>query len=102
MDQADGKELLTVYNRTLITHNKLVFGFVGAYNIFKNILAKNSLMLGYHIDEKNSVYLRLWNSEFRKAQLDFKNWRSYFETITFNLISNYNANTKLGLEVLFT
>lgn len=56
---ADGKNNLTWYNRTVATQDKFTFGLLGAYGISSNVLVKNNLLVGYKIDDTTNAFLRL-------------------------------------------
>jgi hypothetical protein len=56
---AEGKTNATWYNRTIVTHDRLTFGILGAYCLTNNILVKNNVLLGYKVDDKSSAFLRL-------------------------------------------
>lgn len=57
--QAEGKTNATWYNRTIVTHDRLTFGILGAFSLTNNVLAKNNVLLGYKVDDKSSAFLRL-------------------------------------------
>ena len=57
--QAEGKVNATWYNRTVITHDRLTFGLLGALGLTSNVLVKNNVLLGYKVDDNTSAFLRL-------------------------------------------
>lgn len=89
---------VTLYNRTTVTHNKFTFGVVGAYEVARNLISKNSILLGYKVDDKTSVYLRAENG-FRKSPIALSDWKNYFDHFKFDAISSIDSETKVGLEV---
>lgn len=49
---------LVWYNRTLVTKGKFNAGILVTYDFFNHLVGKNSLLLGFNIDDRSSVYLR--------------------------------------------
>jgi hypothetical protein len=47
---ADGRNCYTWYNRTVVRHDKCVFGMLTAVGLTSQVLAKNNLLFGYNLD----------------------------------------------------
>ncbi len=61
----------TFYNRSILTSDKLILGFLGAFEMFgshHHLLLKNNLVLGYEPNQKTSLFLRMENIHYRKDQ----------------------------------
>jgi hypothetical protein len=98
---AENKKNLTWYNRTYVQHDKFTFGVLGAYSLSQNIISKNSLLFGYKVDDKTSVFLRADSEGFRKNAIGWKDCQSYFDNVKLDVFSNHNTSFKYGLEVVF-
>jgi hypothetical protein len=94
---SEGKSA-TWYNRTVVTHDKFTFGFVGAYSLFNHVLVKNNLLFGYKHDGDTSAYLRLLNDQYRKTGFNWADASGYFDSFKLDLISSFK-NWKYGIEV---
>jgi len=55
----DNKRNLTLYNRTVVTHDKFTFGLLAAYGITHNVLVKNNLLFGFKVNETTNASLRV-------------------------------------------
>ena len=95
---ADGNNSLTWYNRTVVTHDKLTFGLLGAYGLTSHVLVKNNILLGYKIDDKTNTYLRLENNGYRKTGFNWGDFGGYFDHLKLDVVSSFNG-WKWGLEV---
>lgn len=100
---SENRKNITWYNRSLIYHNKLTFGLLGAYSINQNYLLKNSLLVAYKPDDKASVFLRLENQGFRKSPIKWSNYKAYFDCIIFDYVRNFDdKNLKLAIDSNFS
>jgi hypothetical protein len=97
---ADGKNGLTWYNRTVITKEKFTFGLLGAYGITNNVLIKNNILLGFNIDDNTNTYLRLENNGYRKVGFNWGEFSGYFDHLKLDAVSTYRG-WKWGFEVAF-
>jgi hypothetical protein len=89
---ADNKRNLTLYNRTVVTHDKFTFGLLAAYGITHNVLVKNNLLFGYKINDTTNASLRVENNGYRKDNFDWANWKGYFDNIRVDAVSKYRDN----------
>lgn len=96
---ADGNNSLTWYNRTVVTHDKLTFGVLGAYGVTSNVLVKNNILLGYKIDDSTNTFLRLENNGYRKTGFNWGDLSGYFDVLKLDVVSSVNG-WKWGLQVL--
>lgn len=97
---ADGKNGLTWYNRTVVTKDKLTFGLLGAYGITNHVLVKNNLLFGYKIDDNTSTFIRLDSGDYRKAGFNWGDFSGYFNSLKLDAVSTFRG-WKWGFEVLF-
>jgi hypothetical protein len=49
---------ITWYHKTLVSTGRWKFGVIDTYNFSKDLLGKNSLLVGYDVDEQTSLFLR--------------------------------------------
>lgn len=73
---------------------------MAAYEISKNFVSKNNLLLGYKHDDKVSVYVRAESDGFRKGPIGLTAFDQYFDNVKLDLLYNHDKDTKVGLEVI--
>jgi len=54
----DNKRNFTLYNRTVVNHNKFTFGSLLVYGLTNNVLVKNNLLFGYKVNDNSDLFLR--------------------------------------------
>lgn len=96
---ADGRNNLTWYNRTVATQDKFTFGVLGAYGISSNVLVKNNLLVGYKLDDNTNAFLRLENNGFRKGGFNWADASGYFDHVKLDVVSSFRG-WKWGVEVI--
>jgi hypothetical protein len=86
----------------LSKYDKVSFGVLGAYSLTQNVISKNSLLLGYKVDDKTSVFLRADSEGFRKNPIGWTDCQAYFDNLKLDVVSNQSNNLKFGLEVSYS
>jgi hypothetical protein len=96
--KSDNEYNLTWYNRTVVTHDKLTFGLVGAYGLTSHVLVKNNLLFGYKVNDDTTSFLRAENNGYRKTGFNWGDASGYFDVLKLDVVSSFKG-WKWGFEV---
>lgn len=80
-----------------MTHEKFFFSSYGGYDVTNKHRLQNAILLGYNLDEDTYLSFRAENPNDKTY--DYKNWKTFYNTFTFNAIKKVNSSLKVGAEV---
>lgn len=85
---------LTLYNKTVLNYSEWKFSAFKAFNLNTKELNHAGVQVGW-TDNKVDFFLRLKSPKWDKFNL-----QSFLSTVTFDYIRKYDANNRLGLQVI--
>lgn len=80
---------------------KFKFGLLTTVNLCNKVLQKNNILLAYTHNKNNEAFIRLENDGFRKENPNWSDYKSLWDSLSFNYVSIVNPTTKVGFEVTF-
>lgn len=101
-DFASTSNTATWYNRTIVKHDKLTLGLLGALGLTSRTLVKNNLLLGYQLNDQHALFARAENDGYRATAFSWKDWAGYFDSLKFDWTYTHNSAIKIAAEVPFS
>lgn len=89
------------YHKLFFAHRRFRYGFISVVDLNRKVFQKNNLTLGYHANDKTSVYLRLDVNGFRQHNPVLTRFDTIWDTATADVIHKINDKSKVAVEASF-
>lgn len=86
-----------MYKRIEMTHEKFYFSSYGGYDVTNKNRLQNAILLAYNLDKDTYLSFRAENPNDKSY--DYKNWKTYYNTFTFDAVKKINSSFKVGVEL---
>ena len=101
INSASGNHHFYWYHRTLSNINNWKLGLLGVIDISNRVIQKGDVLIGHAPNKNHELFLRLENDGYRSANPNLGNFKTIWDSATFNYVAKFDRYTKAGLEVIF-
>ena len=101
INSASGNHHFYWYHRTLSTINNWKLGLLGVVDISNRVIQKNNVLIGHSPNKNHELFLRLENDGYRSTNPNLGNFKTIWDSATFNYVAKADRYTKVGLEVIY-